>query len=119
HVRLLAHHRAARAGRRRRRGRFPPMTGRTGHLAAVDLGATSGRVMLASVGPSSLDIRPLTRFANEPVYLWNGERSAMHWDVPGLFRHACKGLAEALRQAPDLVSIGVDSWAVDYGLLRR
>ena len=95
------------------------MTSRTGQIAAVDLGATSGRVMLASVGPSSLDIRPLTRFANEPVYLWNGERSAMHWDVPGLFRHACKGLAEALRQAPDLVSIGVDSWAVDYGLLRR
>ncbi len=95
------------------------MTNRTGQIAAVDLGATSGRVMLASVGPSSLDIRPLTRFANEPVYLWNGERSAMHWDVPGLFHQACKGLAEALRQAPNLVSIGVDSWAVDYGLLRH
>ncbi len=71
------------------------MTGRTGHLAAVDLGATSGRVMLATVGPGSLDIRPLARFANEPVYLWNGQRSAMHWDVPGLFHHVCGGLAEA------------------------
>jgi rhamnulokinase len=94
------------------------MTGRTGHLAAVDLGATSGRVMLARVGPGSLDIRPLIRFANEPVYLWNGKRSAMHWDVPGLFHHLCSGLAEATREHPDLIGIGVDSWAVDYGLLR-
>ena len=42
----------------------------------------------------------------------------MHWDVPGLFRSVCSGLAEATRHAPDLMSIGVDSWAVDYGLLR-
>lgn len=90
-----------------------------GHLAAVDLGATSGRVMVATVGPGTLDIRPVARFTNDPVYLWNGQRSAMHWDVPGLFRHVCDGLAEATRQHPDLVGIGVDSWAVDYGLLRH
>ena len=71
------------------------MTGRTGQLVAVDLGATSGRVMLATVGPKTLDIRPVTRFANDPVYLWNGQRAAMHWDVPGLFHHVCSGLAEA------------------------
>ncbi|MCW2689369.1 MAG: carbohydrate kinase [Mycobacterium sp.] len=95
------------------------MSTRTGQLAAVDLGASSGRVMLATVCPGSLEIRPLTRFANEPVYLWNGHRSAMHWDVPGLFHHICGGLVEARRQARDLTGIGVDSWAVDYGLLRR
>lgn len=91
----------------------------TGHLAAVDLGATSGRVMVATVGPGSIDLRSVARFANDPVYLWNGQRSAMHWDLPGLFRHVCEGLAEATRQHPDLAGIGVDSWAVDYGLLRR
>jgi len=90
----------------------------SGHLAAVDLGATSGRVMVATVGPNTLEIRPVARFANDPVYLWNGQRSAMHWDVPGLFRYVCDGLAEAARQHPDLMGIGVDSWAVDYGLLR-
>ena len=74
--------------------------------------------MLATVGPGTLEIRPLARFANEPVYLWNGQRSAMHWDVPGLFHHVCSGLAEATATAPDLLGIGVDSWAVDYGLLR-
>jgi rhamnulokinase len=95
------------------------MSTHTGHLAAVDLGATSGRVMVARVGPNTLDIRPVARFPNDPVYLWNGQRTAMHWDVPGLFRHVCAGLAEATRQHPDLRGIGVDSWAVDYGLLRR
>jgi rhamnulokinase len=91
----------------------------TGRFVAVDLGATSGRVMLADVGPGSLGLHSLHRFANDPVYLWNGTRTAMHWDVPGLFTGVCTGLAEAARVAPDATSVGVDSWAVDYGLLRH
>ena len=87
-------------------------------FAAVDLGATSGRVMLASVSQGALEMRAVHRFANDPVYLWNGRRTAMHWDLPGLFANVCAGLAEAGRAAPELTSVGVDSWAVDYGLLR-
>jgi len=87
-------------------------------LAAVDLGATSGRVMLADVDRGALQIRQVARFRNDPVYLWNGARAAMHWDVGGLFLDICSGLAEAGRQADDLVAVAVDSWAVDYGLLR-
>jgi rhamnulokinase len=87
-------------------------------FVAVDLGATSGRVMLASVDDGSFEMRQVNRFANDPVYLWNGERTAMHWDVPGLFAGVCTGLAEAGRAATDIGSVGVDSWAVDYGLLR-
>jgi len=90
----------------------------SGRFVAVDLGATSGRVMLADVGPGTLQMRQVTRFANDPVYLWNGHRTAMHWDLPGLFGHVCAGLAEASRVAPEVTSVGVDSWAVDYGLLR-
>lgn len=90
----------------------------SGQLAAVDLGATSGRVMLADVGRGALDIRQVTRFANEPVYLWNGARAAMHWDIAGLFARICDGLSQAGRDAAELVGIGIDSWAVDYGLLR-
>ena len=90
----------------------------TGRFVAVDLGATSGRVMLADVGPGTLEMRQINRFANDPVYLWNGRRTAMHWDLPGLFGNVGTGLAEASRVAPDVTSVGVDSWAVDYGLLR-
>jgi rhamnulokinase len=91
----------------------------TSSFVAVDLGATSGRVMLASVGAGSFEMRSVNRFANDPVYLWNGSRTAMHWDLPGLFAGVCTGLAAAGRLAGDgLTSVGVDSWAVDYGLLR-
>ena len=66
-----------------------------------------------------LDMRAVARFANDPVYLWNGQRNALHWDIAGLFGRRCDGLAErAPRQSDNLVGIGVDSWAVDYGLLR-
>ena len=85
----------------------------TGQVAAVDLGATSGRVMLANVGAGRLDMHPVARFANTPLRLWNGTRTALHWDALGLFGHACDGLTAAARQADNLTAIGVDSWAVD------
>lgn len=87
-------------------------------IAAIDLGATSGRVMLADIGEHRIELTQVTRFANDSVHLWNGRRFAMHWDVPGLFREACAGLAEARRHSDDLVAVSVDSWAVDYALLR-
>ncbi|RJO72536.1 rhamnulokinase [Nocardia panacis] len=90
----------------------------TGYLAAVDLGATSGRVMVGAVRPDRVELRQVARFANSPVELWNGTRAALHWNLPGGYRHILDGLAAAVRQAPDLAGIGVDSWAVDYGLLR-
>jgi rhamnulokinase len=90
----------------------------TGSVAAVDLGATSGRVMLAEVGPDRLEMRAVARFANDPVSLWNGRRDALHWDIAGLYRNVCDGLAAAGQRAEDLAGIGVCSWAVDYGLLR-
>lgn len=87
-------------------------------LAAVDLGATSGRVMLARVGGGRLDIREVNRFGNGPLPIWDGRRTALHWDIPGLYAHIRDGLSAAAHQSTDLVGIGIDSWAVDYGLLR-
>lgn len=87
-------------------------------FAAVDLGATSGRVMLADISRHHIELAQVRRFPNDPVYLWNGRRTAMHWDVPALFQQACSGLREAARVSEDLVAVAVDSWAVDYALLR-
>jgi rhamnulokinase len=78
--------------------------------AAVDLGATSGRVVLGKVSTRSLELREVHRFPNGPVEL-NG---SLHWDVVGLFQHVLTGL-EALPRG--VTSLGVDSWAIDYGLL--
>lgn len=91
----------------------------TGAVAAVDLGATSGRVMLARVGPGRIAMRQVARFANDPLSLWHGEREALHWDLPGLYRQIGRGLAEATRLEPNLLGAGIDSWAIDYGLLRH
>lgn len=83
-------------------------------FAAVDLGATSGRVMLARVGADDvLDLEEAHRFPNTPVRLADG---GLYWDVLALHRGVLDGLRAAGRSA-ELASVGVDSWAVDYGLL--
>lgn len=81
-------------------------------FAAADLGATSGRVMVGRVGPAHLDLSEAHRFPNRPV-LAGG---SLHWDVLGLYQGVLDGLREAARSG-GVTSVGVDSWAVDYGLL--
>ncbi|GAB4051456.1 rhamnulokinase [Catellatospora paridis] len=89
-------------------------------VAAVDLGAASGRVMLARVGHDVLDLAEVHRFPNEPIQVGG----TLHWDVLALYRGVLDGLRAAGR-APraagtpgqGLDGIGIDSWAVDYGLL--
>jgi sugar (pentulose or hexulose) kinase len=78
-------------------------------FAAVDLGASSGRVMTAQVEPGRLSLATAGRFANEPVKVGG----TLHWDILSLFR----GIVAGLRAAGPVTSIGIDSWAVDYGLL--
>ncbi len=85
-----------------------------GVVAAVDLGATSGRVVLGRVGPGRLEIEDVHRFPNVPVRT----RDGLHWNIFELYRNILEGLRKALTAEPGLVSIGIDSWAVDYALLR-
>ena len=83
---------------------------------AVDLGASSARVMLGRVGEETLDLRELHRAPNRPVQLPSG----LHWDVLALYATVLDGLRVAGREAGQLGqpdSLGIDSWAVDYGLL--
>jgi rhamnulokinase len=80
-------------------------------FAAVDLGATSGRVMTARVSPGTLSLTEVRRFPNRPVRI-NG---TLHWDILGLYGNVLDGLRSA--GSAGLTSIGIDSWAVDYGLL--
>ncbi|MFC4140169.1 MULTISPECIES: rhamnulokinase family protein [unclassified Microbacterium] len=83
-------------------------------FAAVDLGATSGRVMIGRVDADVLELEQVARFPNGPVQREDG----LHWDFGVLLEHVLDGLAEAVRREPEIESIGIDSWAVDYGLLR-
>ncbi|WP_456283578.1 rhamnulokinase [Microbacterium sp. JZ101] len=82
-------------------------------VAAVDLGATSGRVMLGHVGPDELRLEAVARFPNTPVETIDG----LHWNILELYRSIVEGL-RAAAQTGDVAAIGIDSWAVDYALLR-
>lgn len=79
-------------------------------VAAVDLGASSGRVMAAEVGPDRLELTEVARFPNGPVRLGD----TLHWDLLALYRGVLDGLRAA---GPGIDSVGIDSWGVDYGLL--
>jgi rhamnulokinase len=83
-------------------------------VAAVDIGASSGRVMIGRTGPDHLDLVEVHRFVNGPVRV----AGTLHWDVLALYRGVLDGLRAAGRAAPEgLAGIGIDTWAVDYGLL--
>ncbi|HET6625553.1 MAG TPA: rhamnulokinase family protein [Nocardioidaceae bacterium] len=90
----------------------------SGSVAAVDLGASSGRVVLGRVlaggSANRLEISTVHRFANRPVATIDG----LHWDVLGLYRDLLDGIGLAAREEPSLRGVAVDSWAVDYALLR-
>ena len=81
-------------------------------VAAEDLGASGGRVMVGQVGHGQLDLHEAHRFANTPVRVLG----TLYWDILELYRGMLDGLGAAAR-AFDLASVGIDSWGVDYGLL--
>jgi rhamnulokinase len=85
----------------------------SGYVAAVDLGATSGRVMLGHLGPDQVSLEEVHRFSNDPVRIPDG----LHWNILELYRNILVGLRKAVTVQPDLAGVGIDSWAVDYGLV--
>ncbi|MEE2522207.1 rhamnulokinase family protein [Pseudarthrobacter sp. J75] len=97
-------------------------------FAAVDIGASSGRVILGRVkghkkdtddGGPAVDLQVVHRFPNGVVELDGGLR----WDFDSLFAEVLKGLATAAETAAEagesIASIGIDTWAVDYGLVNK
>jgi len=78
---------------------------------AFDLGAESGRAILAHHHSGILTIEEIHRFKNDPVE-YGG---SLHWDVPRLWWEIRKALS-ALEKV-ELAGIGVDAWGVDYALL--
>jgi len=83
----------------------------SGSFAAIDLGASSGRVILGRVSQQRIEYEEVHRFVNGPV----SEGDDLHWDAKALKQNVFQGLSKLANV--DLESIGVDSWAVDYALL--
>lgn len=83
---------------------------------ALDLGASNGRVILGKFDGNKLSLTELHRFANEPVRIMNN----LQWDILRLYHEFYKALAVFTTKNTDpLLSIGIDSWGSDFGLLDR
>jgi rhamnulokinase len=80
--------------------------------AAIDLGATSGRVIVGTWG-DKLTLTEVHRFPNTFRSLGRQD----YWDLPGLWAEVRTGLRKAKEKFPKLASVGVDTWGVDYVLL--
>ena len=86
----------------------------TKKVLAVDLGASSGRVMLGSFDGEKITVEELHRFSNDPVILGN----TMYWDFLRLFHEIKQGLIKS-KAYGKIDSISVDTWGVDFGLLDK
>ncbi|MGL6226863.1 MAG: rhamnulokinase [Thermoguttaceae bacterium] len=83
---------------------------------AVDMGASSGRHILGHFDGSKITLEEVYRFENGPVDLGG----SLYWNLPGLWSHVQNGLRAAKSRATaPIVSVGVDTWGVDYALLGR
>jgi rhamnulokinase len=83
---------------------------------AVDLGASSGRVLAGLFDGRDLDLEEVHRFGNGPVSV----TGRLYWRTFELWSNILAGLREAGRCYGDaIVSVGVDAWGVDFGLLDR
>ncbi|HEX7056287.1 MAG TPA: rhamnulokinase family protein [Bacilli bacterium] len=84
------------------------------NVLAFDLGAGSGRALIGSLHGRKMQIREVHRFANDPVQV----KDRLHWDILRLYHEIKQGLLQAKLQAGGgLASLGIDSWAVDFGLI--
>lgn len=88
------------------------MTHRT--FAAIDIGASGGRVIAGVVSDgAAVDLLTVHRFENDMREV-DGH---LRWDIGALKAGILDGLVALAREHPEVESIGIDTWAIDYGLL--
>jgi rhamnulokinase len=86
------------------------------NFLAIDLGAESGRAILATLDDQHLSLTDIHRFPNGPVRLPAG----LHWDILRLWSEIKTALHIVTHQHQvQLAGIGIDTWGVDFGLLDR
>jgi len=81
-------------------------------LAAMDYGASSGRLMLCDYTGKTLSLKEMHRFPNAPVSM-GGE---LFWDFCNLLSQLKEGLKKTSKEG-GVESLGIDTWGIDFGLL--
>lgn len=82
----------------------------THHFAAIDLGATSGRVILATLCDGKIAMEEIHRFA-DPIIEMQGH---FYWDFPAIYKSVIEGLSKIASQGVAIEAIGIDTWGVDF-----
>lgn len=85
------------------------------HFAAVDLGATSGRVILATIAEGKISMEEIHRFA-DPIIQMQGH---FYWDFPAIYKSVVEGLAIIASRGVKIESIGIDTWGVDFAIFGK
>ena len=86
---------------------------KTGYYLAIDMGASSGRHILAHVEDGKIVLEEMYRFENKAVER-NGHRV---WDTERFFEEIKSGMKACTLAGKIPVSLGIDTWGVDYALL--
>ncbi len=81
---------------------------------AFDLGASSGRAILGELNDGKLSLTEVHRFANGPTEIGG----SLYWDFNAIGGEIKAGLKKALAKTKDISSIAIDTWGVDYVLLK-
>lgn len=81
---------------------------------AIDIGASSGRHIVGWMENGVLRTEEVYRFPNS-VRRVDGH---LEWDIDSLFVHVKQGIREAFAKHPEIESLSIDTWAVDYVLLK-
>src|SRR5271169_58264 len=85
-------------------------------LAAIDLGASGGRCALGAYDGDKVTLEMVHRFSNGPIEACGH----WYWDMLGLYQNIKEGLAKSVvLHDGKILSVGVDSWGVDFALLDR
>ncbi|WP_276352039.1 rhamnulokinase [Cohnella caldifontis] len=82
-------------------------------ILAFDLGASSGRALLGRLTDRRIETEEIHRFPNDPVQV--GDR--LHWDILRLYHEIKQGLLKTKHLGAAPASLGIDSWAVDFGFI--
>lgn len=82
---------------------------------AADFGAGSGRVIVGTVSQDGIELEEVHRFPNRQIRLGG----ILYWDFLSLFEELKTGLKKAFTKYDGIVSIGVDTWGVDFGLVSK
>ncbi|MBR1801297.1 MAG: rhamnulokinase, partial [Bacteroidaceae bacterium] len=85
------------------------------HYLAVDLGATSGRTVLATFDGQRIDMREFTRFENPQLPIGGH----IFWDLPHLYNEVLRALRQVKAEGLELQSIGIDTWGCDFAFFGR